>query len=177
MKGVVLGMKRRKKRARIYKYKLKHELSVRTHKIRHLLVKLLAPTLYKGASVTVLLSLMKKATWHRHLRGQIDYFVSLKGAIMIRAYNENLGELTEIGSTGYDPQIVRIPGIYWQSFKVISPEPGWLLYFVNKLYDYEKPDEERRSRNDQTIVPKSINSKTNDPRAGKSWDWLVPPHK
>jgi len=43
-------MKSWKKRARIYKYKLKHELSVRTHKIRHLLVKLLAPTLYKGAS-------------------------------------------------------------------------------------------------------------------------------
>jgi len=96
-------MKRRKKRARIYKYRLKHELNVRTHRIKHFLVKLLALTLYKGARVTVLLSLMKKATWHRHLRDQIDYFVALKGAIMICAYNENLGELTEIWSTGYDP--------------------------------------------------------------------------
>lgn len=115
--------------------------------------------------------------WHRHLRGQIDYFLVLKGAIKICAYNERLGELTEIVSTGHDFQIVRIPGIYWHGFKVISKEPAWLLYFVNKLYDYENPDEERRKWNDPLIIPKSINGRTEDPRILKSWDWLAIPYK
>jgi len=115
--------------------------------------------------------------WHRHLRGQVDYFIALKGAIKICAYNEETGELNEIISTGNDLQIIRMPGKYWHGFKVISNEPAWLLYFVNKLYDYEQPDEERRPWNDQTIIPKKINGKTNDPRIGKPWDWNYPPHK
>jgi len=115
--------------------------------------------------------------WHRHLRGQVDYFVALKGAIKICAYDEESGELDEIMSTGNDLQIIRIPGKYWHGFKVISDEKAWLLYFVNKLYDYEKPDEERRPWNDQTIIPKSINGKTDDPRVGKPWNWLAAPYK
>ena len=115
--------------------------------------------------------------WHRHLRGQVDYFVVLKGALKICAYEEISGELNEIISTGYNLQIVKIPGIYWHGFKVISNEAAWLLYFVNKLYNYEKPDEERRPWNDQNIIPKSINGKTDDPRAGKPWDWNYPPHR
>lgn len=115
--------------------------------------------------------------WHKHLRGQVDYFIALKGAIKICAYNEETGELDEIVSTGNDLQIVRIPGKYWHGFKVVSNEPAWLLYFVNKLYNYEKPDEERRPWNDATIVPKSINGKRDDPRIDKPWDWNYPPHK
>jgi len=115
--------------------------------------------------------------WHRHLRGQVDYFICLNGVMKICAYNEETGELNEIISAGCDPQIVKIPGIYWHGFNVISNEPAWLLYFVTKLYDYEKPDEERRPWNDSTIIPKSINGKTNDPRIGKPWDWNYSPHK
>jgi len=115
--------------------------------------------------------------WHRHLRDQVDYFIALKGAIKLCAYNEETGELNEIISTGSDLQIVRVPGKYWHGFKVIGNEPAWLLYFVNKLYDYKQPDEERRTWNDQTIIPKSINGKTDDPRIGKPWDWNYPPHK
>jgi len=114
--------------------------------------------------------------WHRHLKGQTDYFIVLKGALKICAYDEASGELDEIVSTGYDPQIVKIPGTYWHGFNVIGNEPAWLLYFINKLYDYEKPDEERRPWNDSTIIPKSINGRT-DPRVGKPWDWNYPPHR
>jgi dTDP-4-dehydrorhamnose 3,5-epimerase len=115
--------------------------------------------------------------WHRHLRGQVDYFIALRGAIKLCAYNEETSELNEIISTGSNLQIVRVPGKYWHGFKVIGSEPAWLLYFVNKLYNYEEPDEERRPWNDPTIVPKSINGKTDDPRVGKPWDWNYPPHK
>jgi len=115
--------------------------------------------------------------WHRHLRGQVDYFLALKGAIKICSYDQESGELTEIVSAGYEPQIVKIPGKYWHGFKVVSNEPAWLIYFVNKLYDYEKPDEERRPWSDPTITPKSINGKTDDPRVGKPWNWLAIPYK
>ena len=115
--------------------------------------------------------------WHRHLKGQVDYFAALKGALKICAYDEESGGLEEIVSTGHTLQIVRVPGIYWHGFKVIGNEPALLLYFVNKLYDYERPDEERRPWNDQTIVPKAINGKEDDPRAGKAWNWNYPPHK
>ena len=115
--------------------------------------------------------------WHRHLREQVDYLVVLKGAIKVCTYDEDSGDLDEITLTSYNPQVIRIPGIYWHGFKVISNEPALLLYFHNKLYDYDKPDEERRPWNDPTIVPKSINGRTNDPRVNKPWNWLAVPYK
>ncbi len=115
--------------------------------------------------------------WHRHLRGQTDYFTLLKGAIKIGVYDEKSGELDEIVSTDQNFQVVRVPGHYWHGFKAIGNKPAMLLYFTTALYDAVKPDEERRSWSDETLVPKSINGKKNDPRVGKSWDWNYPPHK
>jgi len=115
--------------------------------------------------------------WHRHLRGQIDYFVVVKGAIKICAYDDESRELTEIISTDANPQIVRIPGHYWHGFKVVGNEPVILVYFVSKLYDYKNPDEERRPWNDPSVVPLTINGRSDDPRCGKPWDWFYPPHK
>lgn len=115
--------------------------------------------------------------WHRHLRGQVDYFTLLKGAIKIGVYDEKKGELDEIVSSGQNLQTVRVPGHYWHGFKAVGNEPVMLLYFTTALYDAANPDEERRSWNDQTLIPKSINGKKNDPRIGKPWDWNHPPHK
>jgi dTDP-4-dehydrorhamnose 3,5-epimerase len=115
--------------------------------------------------------------WHRHLRGQTDYFIVLKGAMKICAYDEKTEELNEIISTGQDMQIVRMPGHYWHGFKAFGNEPAMLLYFTTNLYDYANPDEERRAWNDPTLTPRSINGKADDPRAGKPWDWNQPPHK
>lgn len=115
--------------------------------------------------------------WHRHLRGQTDYFIVLKGALKICVYDEEKKDLDEIISTGQDPQIARVPGHYWHGFKVIGNETAWLLYFTTKLYSYDNPDEERRPWNDRTLIPESINGKKDDPRVGKSWDWNYPPYK
>jgi dTDP-4-dehydrorhamnose 3,5-epimerase len=115
--------------------------------------------------------------WHRHLRGQTDYFVALKGAIKICAFNEKTKELNEIVSTGQIPQIVRMPGDYWHGFKALGNEQAMLLYFTTNLYDHDSPDEERRLWNDPMLIPKAINGKVDDPRAGKPWDWNYPPHK
>jgi len=114
--------------------------------------------------------------WHRHLRGQTDYFLCLRGALKICAYDEKTQELNEIISTNKDLQIVRMPGNYWHGFKVVGNEQAMLLYFTTRLYDHSDPDEDRRPWDDQTIVPKIINGKTNDPRVGKPWDWNRPPY-
>jgi dTDP-4-dehydrorhamnose 3,5-epimerase len=115
--------------------------------------------------------------WHRHLRGQTDYFLVLKGLIKIGAYDDRTGEVDEVVSSGLDLQLVRIPGQYWHGFKALGNEPTMLVYFTTKLYDAASPDEERRPWNDLTIVPKLVNGKKDDPRVGKPWDWNYPPHR
>ena len=115
--------------------------------------------------------------WHRHLKGQNDYFLAVNGSIKICAFDEASAELSEVISSGLSLQLVRIPGRYWHGFKVLGNEPATLVYFTTNLYDYAKPDEERRAWNDPLIVPKTINGKKDDPRIGKPWDWNYPPHK
>ena len=115
--------------------------------------------------------------WHKHERGQIDYFIVVKGALKICAYDDVTQELDEIVSTGANLQVVKIPGHYWHGFKVVGNETAVLVYVVNRLYDYANPDELRTSWNDHSIVPKLINGKETDSRVGKPWDWLLPPHK
>jgi dTDP-4-dehydrorhamnose 3,5-epimerase len=115
--------------------------------------------------------------WHKHLRGQTDHFLVLKGAMKICAYDEITGQLAEVITTEKKPTLVRIPGKYLHGTKTVSNEPSLLVYFVNRLYDYKNPDEIRIPWDDQTIVPTEINGKTDDPRVGKPWDWFSPPHK
>jgi dTDP-4-dehydrorhamnose 3,5-epimerase len=74
-------------------------------------------------------------------------------------------------------QVLRVPGKYWHGFKVVGHEPAYLVYFVNRLYDYASPDEERRPWNDPKVVPTVINGKKDDPRVERPWDWLYPPHR
>ena len=115
--------------------------------------------------------------WHKHLRGQIDHFLVLKGAMKICAYDEETGKMAEVIASSKKPTVVRIPGKYLHGTKTISNEPSLLVYFVNRLYDYKDPDEHRRPWNDQTIVPTEINGNKNDPRVGKPWDWFRLPYK
>lgn len=120
--------------------------------------------------------------WHRHLRGQIDYFICIDGAIKICAYDNRVnsdtyGELNEIIVSGDVLKVVKMPGYLWHGYKAIGTNPIKLLYGVNTLYNYDNPDEERRPWNDPTIIPTSINGRKDDPRVGKPWDWNYLPHK
>ena len=115
--------------------------------------------------------------WHKHVRGQVDYFLVLKGAMKICAYEEETGKLAEVIASSEKPTIVRIPGKYLHGTKTVSNEPSLTVYFVTRLYDYKNPDEIRRPWNDQKIVPTEINGRKDDPRVGKPWDWFSPPHK
>ncbi len=120
--------------------------------------------------------------WHRHLRGQVDYFVCIDGAIKVCAYDdredsETFGELDEVVLNSERLQALRVPGFLWHGYKAIGTKPIKMIYGVNRLYEYKNPDEERRPWNDKNIIPKSINGKTNDPRIGKPWDWYYTPNK
>jgi dTDP-4-dehydrorhamnose 3,5-epimerase len=112
--------------------------------------------------------------WHRHLRGQIDYFYVVDGSLKICAYDDRSdfpatkGKFLEIVVSSKKPQIVKIPGYYWHGIKNIHYKPTTLIYFVNKLYDYNNPDEERRDWNDPAIL---------DPKTGISYDWNDSPNK
>ncbi|TFH22532.1 dTDP-4-dehydrorhamnose 3,5-epimerase [Candidatus Bathyarchaeota archaeon] len=115
--------------------------------------------------------------WHRHIKGQVDYFLALKGAIKICAFDEKTAEVNEVISSGLDLQLVRMPGHYWHGFKALGTEPAMLLYFTTNLYDASNPDEERRPWNDPTLIPKIVNGKKDEARVGKTWDWNTLPHK
>jgi len=115
--------------------------------------------------------------WHRHLRGQVDYFFVVGGSAKVCAFDEASRHLVEVVLSWERPQILRVPGVYWHGFKALGNEPAYIVYFVNKLYDYRTPDEERRPWNDPAVIPEVINGRRDDPRCGKPWDWFYPPHR
>jgi dTDP-4-dehydrorhamnose 3,5-epimerase len=118
--------------------------------------------------------------WHRHLRGQVDVFLVLEGALKICAYDAESGKLAEVIASSRKPTLVRIPGHYWHGFKAVAAGAAGgalLMYFVNRLYDPRNPDEERRPWDDPAIVPSEINGNKKEPRVGQPWDWFAPPHK
>ena len=121
--------------------------------------------------------------WHRHGKGQNDYFVCLRGSVKVCAYDDRegsptKGELDEIVLNGRERlQAARIIGTCWHGYKAVSSHPALILYGVSKLYDYKGPDEERRLWNDPSLIPTSINGKKDDPRLGNPFDWNYPPHK
>jgi dTDP-4-dehydrorhamnose 3,5-epimerase len=120
--------------------------------------------------------------WHRHLKGQVDYFTCLSGCVKICVYDDQensdtKGEIDEIIINARSIKLVRVPGILWHGFKALGHKPCRIIYGVNRLYDYEDPDEEKRPWNDPKIIPKSINGNKYDKRVGKPWDWNYPPHK
>jgi dTDP-4-dehydrorhamnose 3,5-epimerase len=115
--------------------------------------------------------------WHRHLKGQVDYFITLNGAVKICVYDDETKELDEILSSNMNMQVVKVPGHYWHGYKALGTTPAFNLYFTTRLYDYKDPDEERRLWNDPNVIPTSINGDAQDPRANKPWEWLKLPNK
>ena len=111
--------------------------------------------------------------WHRHHRGQVDYFITVRGATKICAYDDRpdsttRGQLDEILSSEEKVQCVRIPGVYYHGFKSVGYETALVVNMTTRMYDYENPDEERRLWNDPTVI---------DPRTKKPYDWNALPHK
>ena len=66
--------------------------------------------------------------WHRHLKGQNDYFLVMEGSIKVCAYDERqdsptYGELDEVILGPGRMRVVRVPGECWHGYKAISSDP------------------------------------------------------
>lgn len=104
--------------------------------------------------------------WHRHKRGQVDYFVVPQGHAKVAIYDDRedsstRGELNDFIIGEDNMVLLRVPGGCWHGFKAIGNKPTLLVNFPTKLYDYEDPDEERLPY-DTDKIP---------------YDWEKPPHK
>lgn len=111
--------------------------------------------------------------WHRHTRGQVDYFLVLQGSLRICAYDDGpasatKGQLTQVVASALEPALVRIPGHYWHGTLTLGDQPSLTVYFTNRLYDHSDPDEERRPWNDARIV---------DPETREPYQWHRPVHR
>lgn len=86
--------------------------------------------------------------WHRHIRGQTDFFVVPAGNIKVAVYDDRensptRGEINDFILGEDNPILLKIPGDCWHGFKVVGDKPAILINMPTKLYDYENPDEER----------------------------------
>jgi len=115
--------------------------------------------------------------WHRHTRGQVDYFCVLHGALRVCAYDPDSGKLAEVIASEHKRVIVRVPGHYYHGSMALGPSPATLVYLTSALYDYSNPDEERIAWNDRSVCPTEVNGRKDDPRVGQPWDWLRPVHR
>lgn len=111
--------------------------------------------------------------WHRHVRGQVDYFLAIQGTVKIVAYDDQdgsptRGKLFELIVSEDQLKLVRIPGYYWHGTKSVGDKASLTLYFFTRLYDYANPDEERRPWNDTSIIA---------PRTNQPYDWNRLPTK
>jgi len=104
--------------------------------------------------------------WHRHVRGQNDYIMALKGRLKVSIYDGDrrsatFGKLDEVILDEDEPSIVRVPGHYWHGTACASKSPSLTLYLVTRPYDYINPDEERMD--------------ANAPLNGKAYSWESQP--
>ena len=76
--------------------------------------------------------------------------------------SKTFGKLVELTASGDELQIIKIPGHFWHGTMTIGQEPSITIYFINNLYNYENPDEERMPWNEPSII---------DPRTEKPFDW------
>ena len=102
-----------------------------------------------------------------HVKNQIDLLLVRKGILKICAYDgdntsESYGKLVEIISDSQKPEIVMIPGHLWHGTKNIGSETSEIIYFINNLYDYDNPDEDRKNFDDPLII---------DPTTKQPFDW------
>jgi len=98
------------------------------------------------ANVTLTYPGVVKA-WHYH-RLQDDLWACVSGMIRVGLYDlressPTFKETAELTLGDYSPQLVKIPVGVAHGYKVLSPNPAILIYFVTKPYDRAQPDEYR----------------------------------
>ena len=80
--------------------------------------------------------------WHRH-KHQTDYFCVVMGNAKVALHDEKTGK-TETHFIGeLNPKVLKIPPGIWHGYTPVGDKPCGLLYYMDRRYDPENPDEER----------------------------------
>lgn len=85
--------------------------------------------------------------WHWHTK-QTDLFVVISGMVKLPLYDarsgsRTVGEINEffLGEENFSALLVP-PGVY-HGYKTIGAKPALILNFPDRVYDRERPDEQR----------------------------------
>lgn len=81
--------------------------------------------------------------WHRHTRGQEDWLTVVHGRVKVVWYDQERKRFVDAVLDGVQPHGILVPGYYWHGTQCLGPEPSMSIYVLNRLYDYDNPDEER----------------------------------
>lgn len=93
--------------------------------------------------------------WHCHHR-QTDFIAVIKGMVKLVLYDDRdssatRGQVVELFVGEQNPVLVMIPPYVWHGVKGIGTRLAWMLNCPTEPYDYDQPDEFRRSPDDPTI--------------------------
>lgn len=83
--------------------------------------------------------------WHCHLRGQTDYLTAIVGKVLTVYYDPLKQIFREFILEQPVGKLVKLPAATWHGIKNIGTTDACVIYFMDKLYDHDNPDEERFS--------------------------------
>lgn len=94
--------------------------------------------------------------WHRHRRGQVDFFCCVSGTIKVAVYDcftdsPTFGRINEFFIGEDNCKLLKVPGKYWHGFAVVGNKPALLMNMPTALYDHADPDEERLEHDTKDI--------------------------
>jgi dTDP-4-dehydrorhamnose 3,5-epimerase len=112
--------------------------------------------------------------WHRHLRGQVDYFFVARGYAKVCAYDDATGALVEVVLSGDKPQVLRVPGHYWHGFKALGHEPVYLVYLHEQALRLPEPRRGAKTLERPRSDPQDDQRQSRRPTRRKTLG-LVPP--
>lgn len=79
--------------------------------------------------------------WHKHINNQNDYLIVIQGKAKIVYVSEDESSFHEINADSNNLQLIFVPGNCWHGTQALTKTTT--VYFVNQLYNYNKPDELR----------------------------------
>jgi dTDP-4-dehydrorhamnose 3,5-epimerase len=93
--------------------------------------------------------------WHRH-QEQTDFWMCLHGNLKVGVHRDLDQRSWMIVSGEKRPGVLIIPPGLWHGAATVGPDNAGLLYYVDRAYDPQNPDEERRGPTSVTGFPWGI---------------------
>ncbi len=93
--------------------------------------------------------------WHRHDK-QTDFWLCLHGHLKVGIHREHDNNAWMLVIGERNPGALVIPPPLWHGAATVGCEPAGLLYYVDRQYDPEAPDEYRRPHDDVPDFPWTV---------------------